>query len=105
MNITAPFVRRPVATTLLTIGLALSGMLALRRFRSHCWMTSTSSLGLARSDGMTRRLHGLAAASTMEAGPLPSGRSTNWRAWKLRSVLRWLTLNTVVIASRSRTSR
>jgi multidrug efflux pump len=28
MNISAPFIRRPVATTLLTIGLALSGMLA-----------------------------------------------------------------------------
>ena len=28
MNVSAPFIRRPVATTLLTIGLALSGMLA-----------------------------------------------------------------------------
>ena len=28
MNISAPFITRPVATTLLTIGLALSGMLA-----------------------------------------------------------------------------
>ena len=30
MNISAPFIRRPVATTLLTIGLVLSGILALR---------------------------------------------------------------------------
>jgi multidrug efflux pump len=30
MNISAPFIRRPVATTLLTIGLALSGLLAMR---------------------------------------------------------------------------
>ena len=30
MNISAPFIRRPVATTLLTIGLVLSGLLALR---------------------------------------------------------------------------
>src|SRR5438067_8574500 len=28
MNISAPFIKRPVATTLLTIGLAVSGMLA-----------------------------------------------------------------------------
>ena len=28
MNISAPFIKRPVATTLLTIGLALSGILA-----------------------------------------------------------------------------
>jgi multidrug efflux pump len=31
MNISAPFIRRPVATTLLTVGLALSGMLAFRQ--------------------------------------------------------------------------
>ncbi|MGV6873392.1 efflux RND transporter permease subunit [Pseudochelatococcus sp. B33] len=31
MNISAPFIRRPVATTLLTIGLALAGMLAYFR--------------------------------------------------------------------------
>src|SRR6187455_3292013 len=30
MNITEPFVRRPVATTLLTIGLALAGAVAFR---------------------------------------------------------------------------
>ena len=30
MNLSAPFIRRPVATTLLTIGLALSGILAFR---------------------------------------------------------------------------
>src|SRR2546426_11456874 len=28
MNISAPFIKRPVATTLLTVGLALSGILA-----------------------------------------------------------------------------
>jgi hypothetical protein len=56
------------------------------------------------SEPMTRALHGLAGTSTMEAGPFPSGRTTNCRAWKLCNVLRWPTLNTVVIASCSRIS-
>ena len=30
MNISAPFIKRPVATTLLTIGLVLGGILAFR---------------------------------------------------------------------------
>ena len=30
MNISAPFIKRPVATTLLTVGLALAGILAFR---------------------------------------------------------------------------
>ena len=30
MNLSAPFVRRPVATTLLTIGIALAGLLGFR---------------------------------------------------------------------------
>src|SRR5665811_176873 len=30
MNISAPFIKRPVATTLLTVGLALAGILAVR---------------------------------------------------------------------------
>ena len=30
MNLSEPFIRRPVATTLLTIGLALSGILGFR---------------------------------------------------------------------------
>ena len=30
MNVSAVFIRRPIATTLLTIGLALAGMLAFR---------------------------------------------------------------------------
>src|SRR5574340_716740 len=30
MNISAPFIKRPVATTLLTIGMALAGILAFR---------------------------------------------------------------------------
>src|SRR2546421_12273999 len=31
MNISEPFVRRPVATTLLTIGIALAGLMAFRQ--------------------------------------------------------------------------
>ena len=31
MNLSAPFVRRPIATTLLTMGVALAGILALLR--------------------------------------------------------------------------
>src|SRR6266446_4648102 len=30
MNISAPFIRRPVATTLLTVGMALAGMIAFQ---------------------------------------------------------------------------
>ena len=30
MNISAPFIKRPVATTLLTLGLALAGIMAFR---------------------------------------------------------------------------
>jgi multidrug efflux pump subunit AcrB len=30
MNLSAPFIKRPVATTLLTLGMALAGILAVR---------------------------------------------------------------------------
>ncbi len=63
MNLSAPFIRRPVGTTLITVGMALAGVLAffllpVRRCRRSTFPTISVSAPAARRQPGD---HGLAA--------------------------------------------
>ena len=93
MIISEPFIRRPVATTLLTIGFALAGMVACTEMvgKSTCGSGDTGSLKKATAPAAAspmvrsvvatgRRMKGLDGSMVQTDPPLwptPAGRPAN----------------------------